>query len=121
MTTRTNLRIRATRGLAWAKEKGPEYDLDIDRVVVDRLVMNSRHACLLGQAFYGRYIDGLETPFEAVVAHLQTKNPRRNIDFWLRTHGFDLENEVDDTSGIWEWLRDAWVEVLQQDRKAVRP
>lgn len=121
MITRTNLRIRVARGLAWIKEHGLEYELDIDRVIVDGLVMNNPYRCILGQAFYGRLVRGYEAPFGAVSDNIQTRNPRRNIDFWLRQHGFDLSNEVDSDIDVWEWLRDAWAEVLQQDRDAARP
>jgi hypothetical protein len=121
MITRTNLRIRAARGLAWIKEHGAEYDLDVDRVVIDRLVMNSQHACVLGQAFHGQFDRIGESRFGVVAGKIEDENPRRNIDFWLQQHGFDLKSEVEDTSGAWEQLRDAWAEILQQDREATQP
>jgi hypothetical protein len=43
-------RKRVERGYQWLVAKGPKYGLDISRVNVNRLSMNSSSMCVLGQA-----------------------------------------------------------------------
>lgn len=116
MITQTILRMRAARGLAWMKKNGAQYDLDVRRVNLDDLDARDNHLCILGQAYAGP-VDAWETGFD-VIADLISDGDLHAGDVWLLDHGFDLKHQTNDTSGVWERLQAAWVEILKEDAAA---
>lgn len=113
MITTTILRIRAARGLAWMEENAKEYDLDVTRVDIEELDMRNNQRCVLGQAC--RWKGGFE-----VIADLVGDGDYKEGNVWLRHHGFDLAQDVEDTNGAWERLCDVWIDLLREDAKVKR-
>lgn len=112
MITQTILRMRAARGLAWMKENGAQYDLDVRRVNLDDLDVRDNHLCILGQAYAGP-VDAWETGFDVIADLISDGDLHAGY-----VHGFDLKQQTSDTSGVWERLQAAWVEILKEDAAA---
>jgi hypothetical protein len=99
---------RAEKGLAWLKEAGPFYGLNINLVNLETLNLASDCECVLGQLAltYSRALDRLE--YAGVFAHGGFARQA-----WAREHGFD--DQVTENV-FYSDLDEAWDYLLTRDR-----
>lgn len=94
----------AEKGLAWLKESGPIYGLDVNEVDIEELSLRSCRRCVLGQ---------LGTDYKQVMTGLIVRGvvSRAEVNDWVNDHGF--ESTAD--SEYYE-LDQAWRILLERDR-----
>jgi len=94
----------AEKGLAWLKESGPIYGLDVNEVDISELNLGSCRRCVLGQ---------LGTDYKQVIMRLMAHGAvsQAEVDNWVNDHGFDRTSEVE-----YHELDQAWRTLLERDR-----
>jgi hypothetical protein len=103
------------KGLAWLKESGPIYGLDVDQVDIGRLNLKSTCDCVLGQ---------LGQSYCMVMETLITDGVIKPGEFaridWAAEHGFDrgFPDSFQGSYGAVDYhhLDEAWRLVLEADR-----
>jgi hypothetical protein len=94
---------RAEKGLAWLRESGPIYGLDVDKVNIDRLDLSHHCDCVLGQlqGGYAHVLEGIGFEYAW------------NFDAneWAEEHGFQHLEGVS-----YQDLTEAWKQLLTADR-----
>jgi hypothetical protein len=96
----------AEKGLAWLKESGPIYGLDVNQVDIERLDISAQCSCVLGQLGqdYG-------TVMRKLIADGAIGSDLFERIEWASEHGFDGGNGVK-----YHHLDEAWRLVLKADR-----
>jgi hypothetical protein len=123
---------RVARGLAWIIEHGHVYNVDIDRVPVDKwLDLSLPFRCVLGWAREGSdfpgdsgymrvwrdLIDADQAAYDAGAYMTGTPGPlaayQGSVDVWMTAHGFALDRP----GGLgWPALQAAWVRAITEYR-----
>jgi hypothetical protein len=98
---------RAEKGLAWLRESGPIYGLNVDLVDLSYLQLSCSCNCVLGQ---------LDQDYTVVIARLADAGlfeTRLEADHWAKEHGFndDWAEQV-----FYSDLNEAWKQLLTADR-----
>jgi len=107
----------AEKGLAWLKESGAIYGLDVNKVDIVRLDIASECQCVLGQLGPG---------YSYMVVRLMNagaiSSDQREAYDWLIEHGFKAAGWFDGATGAfasrpqYDELNAAWTRVLAADR-----
>jgi hypothetical protein len=98
----------AEKGLAWLRESGPLYGLDVDKIDVNTLYIKSQCNCVLGQ---------LGQEYSLVMSRLLNSgvvgSSITERIYWTEEHGFDKG-----IHGYFNYpeLDEAWRLVLEADR-----
>jgi hypothetical protein len=104
---------RAEKGLAWLKESGPIFGLDVEDIDLDMLQLNACERCVLGQLGGDYSIVIRKILGSHITAYEQGQ--------WAQEHGFlagDLTNPATIAAG-YRRLDLAWRQLIEADRAAV--
>jgi hypothetical protein len=95
----------AEKGLAWLRESGPVYGLNVNEVDIKKLDLSSTCRCVLGQ---------LDFSYGTVVCRL-VNHGQISVDSvarvqWLQEHGFERTHGTE-----YHELTEAWRILLERD------